>query len=272
MCDHIVRQQHEFTRMAVRIEDGLAEVRLNWTERDNAADWATATDLMEMSTLLAENPSVRVVLIVADGRFFCAGGDITMFHGLAGSALPPSLRRMIDQYHLAIQRLSELDAPIVAAVQGAAAGGGLGLVCVADIVLAADDAVFTMSSARIGLPADGGTSWFLPRLVGMRRAQEMMLLSKRLSAPEALEWGLVTRVVPSDDLQREALTIAETIRDGPTLAYGHLRRLLRDAEHRSLPEQLCAEREAVVSAAGTEDAAEGIAAFTQRRRPLFRGR
>lgn len=257
--------------MAVSIEDGLAEVRLNWVENDNAADWATATDLMEMSTLLAEDPSVRVVLIVADGRFFCAGGDINMFHGMSGPALPTSLRRMIDQYHLGIQRLSDLNAPIVAAVQGAAAGGGLGLVCVADIVLAADDAIFTMSSARIGLPADGGTSWFLPRLVGMRRAQEMMLLSKRLSAQEALEWGLVTRVVPPEQLQSEARSIAESLRHGPTLAYGQFRRLLRDAEQRSLSEQLCSERDAVVAAAQGRDAAEGIAAFVEHRRPQFRG-
>lgn len=271
MTGQQIRTQHQFRRLTVTVDDGLAEVRLNWPERDNAADWATATDLLEMSTLLAEDPSVRVVLLAANGRFFCAGGDITMFHGLAGPALPSSLRRMIDEYHLAIQRLSELNAPIVAAVQGAAAGGGLGLVCAADIVVAANDAFFTMSSARIGLPADGGSSWYLPRVVGLRRAQEMMLLGRRLSAAEALEWGLVTRVVPADDLDREGRAIAEKLRDGATVAFGEIRRLLRDAMHNSLPEQLCAERDSVVLAAASRDAAEGIEAFTQRRRPDFHG-
>jgi 2-(1,2-epoxy-1,2-dihydrophenyl)acetyl-CoA isomerase len=272
MRNPYAQKAHEFTRMTVTVSEGLAEVRLDWPERDNAADWATATDLLEMSTLLAEDPTVRVVLLAANGRFFSAGGDISMFHGLAGPGLPASLRRMIDQYHLAIQRLSELDAPIVAAVQGAAAGGGLGLVCAADIVIAAEDAMFTMSSTRIGLPADGGTSWYLPRVVGMRRAQEMMLLSSRITATEARDWGLVTRVVPADDLDREARSIAESLRDGPTVAYGEVRRLLRDSMHNSLPEQLCAERDAVVVAAASQDAGEGIAAFTQRRRPAFQGR
>lgn len=271
MTNPYARKAHEFTRMTVTVRDGLAEVRLDWPERDNAADWSTATDLLEMATLLAEDPSVRVVLLAANGRFFSAGGDISMFHGLAGAALPASLRRMIDQYHLAIERLSELNAPIVAAVQGAAAGGGLGLVCAADIVVAADDAMFTMSSTRIGLPADGGTSWYLPRVVGLRRAQEMMLLSRRLTADQALDWGLVTRVVPAADLDKEARSIAERLRDGPTIAYGEVRRLLRDSEHNSLSQQLGAERDAVVLAAASRDAAEGIAAFTERRRPAFGG-
>jgi 2-(1,2-epoxy-1,2-dihydrophenyl)acetyl-CoA isomerase len=272
MTDPRTRKQHKFRRMTVTVSEGLAEVRLNWPERDNAADWATATDLLEMSTLLAEDSTLRVVLLGANGRFFTAGGDITMFHGLAGPALPASLRRMVDQYHLAIQRLSELNAPIVAAVRGAAAGGGLGLVCAADIVVAADDAMFTMSSSRIGLAADGGTSWYLPRVVGLRRAQEMMLLSRRVSASEALEWGLVTRVVPGDELEREARVIAESLRNGATVAYGEIRRLLRDSMHNSLAEQLCAERDGVVLTASTHDAAEGIEAFTEHRRPVFRGR
>jgi 2-(1,2-epoxy-1,2-dihydrophenyl)acetyl-CoA isomerase len=264
--------KHEFTRLTVTVADGLAEVRLNRPEAGNTADWATARDLLELSTLLAEDKSVRVVLLGANGRFFTAGGDINMFHGLAGPALPNSLRRMIDEYHLAIERLAALPVPIVAAVRGAAAGGGLGLVCVADIVVAADDALFAFGATGIGLSADGGTSWYLPRIVGMRRAQEMMLLNRRLSALEALDWGLVTRVVPSDELEVQARAIAESLRSGATVAYGEIRRLLRDSMHSTLAEQLSAERDSIVRAAATEDAAEGIAAFTERRRPNFGGR
>jgi 2-(1,2-epoxy-1,2-dihydrophenyl)acetyl-CoA isomerase len=121
--------RYEFTRLTVAVTDGLAEVRLNRPERGNAADWATARDLLELSTLLTQDTSVRVVLLGANGPSFTVGGDINMFHSLAGPALPNSLRRVIDSYHLAIERLADLPVPIVAAVRGAAAGGGLGLVC-----------------------------------------------------------------------------------------------------------------------------------------------
>ena len=141
----------------------------------------------------------------------------------------------------------------------------------AGLIATVSAAVFTMSSARIGLPADGGSSWYLPRVIGLRRAQEMMLLGRRLSAAEALDWGLATRVVPPDDLDHEARAIAEKLRDGASMAFGEIRRLLRDSMHNSLPEQLCAERDSVVLAAASRDAAEGIEAFTQRRRPDFHG-
>lgn len=263
---------HEFTRLTLTVTDGLAEVRLNRPERGNAADRATARDLLELSTLLTQNKSVRVVLLGANGPSFTAGGDINMFRGLAGPALPNSLCRMIDDYHLAIERFADLPIPIVAAVRGAAAGGGLGLVCAADIVIAAEDALFAMGSSAIGLSADGGTSWYLPRLVGMRRAQELLLLNRRLSASEALDWCLVTRVVPTDEVEVQARTVAASLLQGATAAYGEIRGLLRDSMHSTLREQLSAERESVVRTAWTEDATEGIAAFTQHRRPVYQGR
>jgi 2-(1,2-epoxy-1,2-dihydrophenyl)acetyl-CoA isomerase len=269
---HGAPSEHEFTRLTLTVTGGLAEVRLNRPERGNAADWATARDLLELSTLLAQNKSVRVVLLGANGPSFTAGGDINMFRDLAGPALPNGLRRMIDSYHLAVERFADLPVPIVAAVRGAAAGGGLGLVCAADIVIAAEDALFAMGSSAIGLSADGGASWYLPRLVGMRRAQELLLLNRRLSASEALDWGLVTRVVPTEEVDIQARAVAESLLQGATVAYGEIRGLLRDSMNSTLREQLSAERESVVRTAWTEDATEGIAAFTQHRRPIYQGR
>jgi 2-(1,2-epoxy-1,2-dihydrophenyl)acetyl-CoA isomerase len=200
---------------------------------------------------------------------FSVGGDLELLGGVAPAELPSVLRRMIDDYHRAIERLTELDAPVVVAVRGAAAGGGLGLVCAADIALAAEDAVFALGYARLGLTADGGTSWYLPRLLGLRRAQEMFLLNRRLTAAEAVEWGLVSRVVAAGELEAEACRVAEELAGGPTRALGDMRRLLRASFETGLRERLAVEREVMVAAAAHPDACEGLAAFTGHRRARF---
>jgi 2-(1,2-epoxy-1,2-dihydrophenyl)acetyl-CoA isomerase len=261
-----------FSTLRLRVAEGVATVTLDRPEHGNAIDEDMARDLEELATRLAEDPSVRVVVLGGNGPMFTAGGDIELFSTTPAAELPATLRRMIDDYHLALERLTELDAPIVAAVQGAAAGGGLGLVCAADVVVAAEGAVFALGYARLGLTADGGASWFLPRLVGMRRAQEMFLLNRRLTAAEALEWGIVSRVVPASEVDAEAQRIATEIAAGPTAAFGGMRRLLRQSLETGLRDQLAAEKTAIVQASATEDAREGIAAFGERRRPRFTGR
>ncbi|MDN5914021.1 MAG: enoyl-CoA hydratase-related protein [Pseudonocardia sp.] len=261
-----------FTTLTLRVTDGVADVRLNRPEHGNAIDVAMARDLREAATRIAEDSSVRVVLLRGNGPMLTTGGDIDLFSGLEDAELPPLLRRMIDDYHQALERLAEIDAPLVVGVRGAAAGGGLGLVCTADYAIAATDAVFAVGYGRIGLTADGGTTWYLPRLVGMRRAQEMFLLNRRLTADEACQWGLVNRVVPADDVDAEAETVAAGLAAGPTRAFGGMRRLLRRSYETPLGDQLHAERNAIVDVAATGDAAEGITAFAERRRPRFTGR
>jgi len=215
---------------------------------------------------------VRAVLIAGNGPNFTVGGDLGLFAGTAHEQLPNRLRRMIDSYHLAIERLTSIDAPVVAAVRGGAGGGGLGLLHVADIVVAADDAGFALGYGALGLPADGGNTWFLPRMVGMRRAQELFLLNRRLTAQEALDFGLVSRLAPSDSVESEANALAATLAAGPTRAYGAVRRMLRQSFETGLSDQLEAEKESIISTSSTEDAKEGIAAFVAKRRPQFRGR
>ena len=251
--------------------DGVATLRLNRPNHGNAINPDMAADLAEAATQIAENAHVRAVLIAANGPNFTVGGDLTVFAGTGRDQLPNQLRRMIDGFHLAIERLTTIDAPIVAAVRGGAAGGGLGLLYAADIAVAADDARFAIGYGALGLTADGGNTWFLPRMVGMRRAQELFLLNRRLTAQEAVEFGLVSRLAPSDAVETEAAALAAKLAAGPTRAYGAVRRMLRQSFETGLSDQLDAEKESLVVASGTSDAQEGIAAFVAKRRPQFRG-
>jgi 2-(1,2-epoxy-1,2-dihydrophenyl)acetyl-CoA isomerase len=253
------------------IAEGIATLRLNRPEQGNAINEEMAADLEEVATRIAERTEVRAVLIVGNGPNFTVGGDVNLFAGTAPENLPARLRRMIDRYHLAIERLTGIDAPVVAAVRGAAAGGGLGLLYSSDIVVAAQDARFALGYGALGLTADGGNTWFLPRMIGMRRAQELFLLNRRLTAEEALEFGLVSRLVPGDAVESEALAIARKLAAGPTRAYGAMRRMLRQSFETGLGDQLHAEKESIVLASRSDDAREGIAAFASRRRPHFRG-
>ncbi len=253
------------------VADSVATLRLNRPDQGNAINPDMADDLAEAATLIAENADVRAVLILANGPNFTVGGDLGVFVGTAREQLPNQLRRMIDSYHLAIERLTSIDAPVVAAVRGGAGGGGLGLLYSADIVIAADDARFALGYGALGLTADGGNTWFLPRMVGMRQAQQLFLLNRRLSATEALDLGLVSRLVSSDAVDAEASSIAATLAAGPTRAYGAVRRMLRQSLETGLSDQLEAEKESIVAASRSDDAVEGIAAFMAKRRPKFRG-
>jgi 2-(1,2-epoxy-1,2-dihydrophenyl)acetyl-CoA isomerase len=252
-------------------EGGVATLRLNRPDKGNAIDENMAADIAEAATQIAERSDIRAVLIAGNGPNFTVGGDLGLFAGTAREQLPNRLRRMIDSYHLAIERLTSIDAPVVAAVRGGAGGGGLGLLYAADIVVAADDARFALGYGALGLTADGGNTWFLPRVVGMRRAQELFLLNRRLTAQEALEFGLVSRLAPSDGVESEAVAIAAKLAAGPTRAFGAVRRMLKQSFETGLSDQLDAEKESIVAASGTDDAREGIAAFIDKRRPKFRG-
>jgi 2-(1,2-epoxy-1,2-dihydrophenyl)acetyl-CoA isomerase len=218
--------------------DGVATLRLNRPAQGNAIDPDMAADLAEAATQISENADVRAVLIAGSGANFTVGGDLGVFAGTGREQLPNRLRRMIDSYHLAIERLTSIDAPVVAAVRGGAGGGGLGLLYAADIVVAADDARFALGYGALGLTADGGNTWFLPRMIGMRQAQQLFLLNRRLTAQEALAFGLVTHLAPSDAVDKEAAVLAATLAAGPTRAFGAMRRMLRQSFETGLSDQL----------------------------------
>jgi 2-(1,2-epoxy-1,2-dihydrophenyl)acetyl-CoA isomerase len=257
-------------RVELVVDDGLAALTLTRPEGLNAIDprWTAA---FSDAVASCARPEVRAVLISAQGPSFTVGGDLHHFAARA-TDLSVALSEMIPAYHEALGQLAGLDCPVVCAVQGAAAGGGLGLTFCADLVLAASDARFVCGFALLGMSGDGCGSWFLPRLVGLRRAQEMMFGNRQLSASEALEWGLVTRVVAPDELQATALTLARELADGPTVAFAHMRRLLRESWGATLEEQLVRESDAMLVTGDTDDAREGVEAFVARRTPRFDGR
>jgi 2-(1,2-epoxy-1,2-dihydrophenyl)acetyl-CoA isomerase len=255
-------------RVSLEVTAGIAHMRLARPDKRNAIDREMALALAETVARIESTDGVRSVLIAADGPTFTVGGDLE-YIGSRIDVLANELDAMIRPYHVALAGLGALPLPVVCAVQGGAAGGGLGLLWCADYVLAADDLKIATGFPRLGLSGDGGSSWALPRLVGLRRARQLLLEGRTLGAGEALEWGIVDRVVPVDRLQPEAEAVAARLAAGPTTAIGHVKRLLRGAEGSGWSEQLDAERAAMVDCGRTADAREGIVAFNERRAPEF---
>jgi 2-(1,2-epoxy-1,2-dihydrophenyl)acetyl-CoA isomerase len=256
------------TTVALDVSDGIARLTLDRPDARNTISLEVARDLHHATEELAANESVRAVLLSGRGDTFCAGGDLKSFH--AAKDMASHIHEVTSYLHPAIENLDHLHAPIVAAVRGAAAGAGLGLACVADIVLASTTARFVSAYTKIGLTPDGSTSWWLPRLVGLRRALELTLTNRVLDAEEASVWGLVTRVVDDEQLDKEAETLVAELASGPTGAFAGARRLIRDSLQRDdIAAQLTAEQDVIVDAAETDDAREGISAFLEKRAPRF---
>jgi 2-(1,2-epoxy-1,2-dihydrophenyl)acetyl-CoA isomerase len=260
-----------FETIRLDLDGGIARLTLARPEAANTINLLLAQELLEATAVLHDQPSVRVVLLRGEGRLFCGGGDLKEFAEL-GDGVPAHLRAVTTALHAAIIRLARLPAPVVAAVHGSAAGAGFSLACAADIVVAADSARFLLAYAAVGLTPDGSATFFLPRLVGLRRAQELVLLNRTLTAAEALAWGLVTEVVPEAELDRRVDELAVRLAAGPTLALGAAKRLLWSSFDTSLETQLERETEALSAAAATEDGREGVAAFVAKRPPRFTGR
>lgn len=258
--------------MAVRAEvtDGVGRLVLDRPDQGNAIDLTLARELAEVTAAWSVDPAVRCVLLTGAGRTFCVGGDLKSFS--AQPDLPTHLVEVTDPFHAAISRLARMDAPVVAAVQGSAAGGGLSLALAADLVLAGASSRFVVAYTAIGLTPDGSGSWTLPRLVGLRRALDLTLTNRPLTADEALAEGLVTRVVPDEELAAEAERLARALAEGPTGALGAAKRLLRESSGHGLEAQLALEAGALAAAAATDDARDGIAAFLAKRPPRFTGR
>ncbi len=250
--------------------NNVAHITLNRPEAANALNEEIVEDLMNAILQCDEDPTIRAVLISGAGDRFCAGGDLKSFSN-AGPRLPSMLKKMTLYLHAAISRLTRINSPVIAAVQGAAAGAGMGIVCAADIVIAAETARFMMAYTQVGLTPDGSSTYFLPRIVGHKRALELTLTNRILTAKEALEWGIVTRVVPDADLLIQAGGLAAELAAGPTIAFGSSKRLLHQSWTETLETQMEHESQAIARMARSKDAGEGIAAFLEKRPPKFAG-
>jgi enoyl-CoA hydratase/carnithine racemase len=252
-------------------EAGIARLRLNRPAAGNALDMAMAEALEAATGTLEATGGLRAVLISAAGRSFTVGGDLQFLNAHLDD-LPDQVQALLAHYHTTLPRLAALPVPVVAAAQGAAAGGGLGLLWIADVVVAADDLRIVTAFDKLGLSGDGGSSWYLPRLLGLRRARQLLMGGRALGAEEALEWGLVDQVVPRTEL--EAAAEAEVARwaAGPTHAYGRMKRLLQQSSVTDYATHLQAERAAMAECAARADVREGVTAFLERRRPVFPNR
>ena len=252
------------------VKDHVARITFNRPDAANALNMQMALDLMHASIQAGEDRAVRAVLITGAGKMFSGGGDLKSF-AAQGDALPGHLKETALYLHAAVSRFVRMDAPVIAAVNGAAGGAGLSLCLFADLVLAAESAKFTMAYTRAGLSPDGSSTYFLPRIVGVRRALELALTNRVLTAREAAEWGIVTRVVPDAELLAEADALARQLAAGATRALGTAKRLLHHSFSESLETQMELEAQAIADAARTRDAREGIAAFIAKRKPDFSG-
>jgi 2-(1,2-epoxy-1,2-dihydrophenyl)acetyl-CoA isomerase len=260
----------KFENLLFDLSDHVARITLNRPNAANGIDLALGRDLMQVAIRCDEDPDVRAVLLTGAGKMFCAGGDLKSFASF-GDDLPAALKELTVYLHAATSRLARMDAPLVVAVNGAAAGAGMSLAVAGDLVVAAASAKFTMAYTAAGLSPDGSSTYYLPRLIGLRRTQELMFTNRRLSADEALEWGLVNRVVPDEALLDEAGKLAAQLAQGPTRAHGTLKTLLDASFSGTLETQMELEARGIAAMAGTPDGKEGIQAFLEKRRPAFTG-
>jgi len=256
------------TPLTLVIERGVATVTLDNAATRNAIDQRSSGATIEAIGRIADDPSVRVVLIRANGPMFCPGASMAF---LAPEA--PGMAERVDALLMALNpalaKLRALDVVVVAAVHGAVAGGGLGYLNMADLVVAAQGTKFSLAYSRIGATPDLGASWYLPRLLGERKAIELLLLSDGFDADRAQSLGLVSFVFPDHEFEAETAQLVERLRAGAAGSFGAIKRLVRQAHHNTLAEHLDAERREIVTAAHGAEFAEGVRAFGARRAPIF---
>lgn len=252
------------------VEDGIARIRFNRPAALNAIDDALARGFFAACEAAAKRDDVRVVVMSGEGRAFMAGGDVRRMRE-AGANAAPLVDTILGYINPALLLLAALERPVLASLHGAVAGAGVGIALAADLAIAADDTQFNLAYARIGATPDAGATWQLPRIVGLRRALEMALLTEAYDAAESLRLGLVNKVVPRAVLEQETDALARRLASGPTSAYGRAKRLMSAAFDATLPQQLEAERETFKAATRTHDYQEGVAAFVEKRPPRFSG-
>jgi len=254
------------------VTDGVATICLNRPDQRNAINLRMGEESLVVARRIAADASVRAVLICGNGPALTVGGDIGYFLESPPAEFGNLFARMTTPFHEAFRVLSRIDAPIVTAAHGSVAGGGLGYVYAADIVLAAEGTQFVTAFAGIGLSGDGGGTWHLPRLIGPARAKRAYLENRPITADQALDWGMISEIVPAAELRQRAAALAASLAQGPTRAFGRMRTLLRDTWDNDLSQQLLAETEGIKATGDTVDAANAIASFAEKHTPQFEGR
>ena len=256
-------------RVLLDVRNGVAHLTLNNPGNGNAIDVPVASALREAMAVCEKDANVRAVVIVGAGKMFCSGGDLKTIRG-AGEGASSYVREILLHLHDALASIARISAPVIAGVHGSAAGAGFALAMACDFVVATKSSRFLMAYTAAGLTPDGSSSYFLPRLIGLRRALELTLRNRGLSADEARDWGLINEVVEDDALRARIAKLAAELADGPTQAFGGAKRLLRTSLENNLESQLAREAETLCKALEGEEAATGLSAFGEKKTPKFR--
>jgi 2-(1,2-epoxy-1,2-dihydrophenyl)acetyl-CoA isomerase len=259
------------------VTDGLATITINRPEAMNAMNVDAKVALRDAVQAAAADGAVRAVLLTAaGGKAFCVGQDLKEHVSLLAadreSGTGETMSTVREHYNPIVRALTGMAKPVVAGVNGVAAGAGLGFALAADYRVVADTARFTTSFAGVALTADSGVSWTLPRLIGQSRAADLLLFPRSFSAQEAFEWGIANRLVPADELAAEAASVARALADGPTVAYAALKESMAYGADRSLSEALDKEEELQAKAGASEDHAIAVQAFLAKEAPKYLGR
>lgn len=249
------------------VSNGVAEIRFNRPEQLNALETEIAEGFAAAVDRALAEPSVKVVVVSSEGRAFVAGGDLGHFRGRDDKGAASA--ELINPLHSALEKLAESPVISIGSVKGAVAGAGMSLALGLDLAIAAEDTIFSYAYSRVAASADCGASWSLPRLVGYRKALEIALLSGPIGADEALRLGLVNKVVPNSDLERETGRLADRLAAGPAISHGHIKQLMRNSLQNSYAEQLRVEAASFADCADTVEFSEAISAFFEKRRPNF---
>lgn len=255
------------------IGEGIATLTLDRPQALNALNDELIEALADATARAAADPAARVVILKSSGEHFMAGGDLKWFaeeiEGRAPAAIEAEMQARLARVHATTLNIRRMGKPVIAAVRGAAAGYGVSLMLACDFALASESAYFTLAYCHIALSPDGGATWVLPRLVGLKKATEIALLGDRFDAATAAALGLVNRAVPDETLDDECLALASRLKRGPALALARTKALLNQSFSTSLEEQLAAEQASFARCAAEPDFGEGLAAFAEKRKPRF---
>lgn len=260
----------DYAEIQVDRDGSVTHVQIDTSARFNSLTRDSLGELLEVVTTAAEDDDVRCLTLTGAGEVFCSGANLAAFDGDESDG--PVLRQMASELHDVIVQLHQAETPVVTAVNGVAAGAGFSFAIMGDVVLVSDGARLEYAYPRIGLTGDGGSTFYLPRLVGLRKAREIVLLDEPISPEEAVDLGLATEVVPADELDGRLAEMGERLAAKPTKAVGATKRLLTESFARSIEEQLSAETEQISLATDTEDYQRGIAAFGSDEGAEFVGR
>lgn len=261
----------EYDSLTIERDGGVAKIVLDDEAGRNAVTLDSADELIDAVVSLGEDPDARCIVLTHAGQFFGTGADLTQFDGHDAEGDATKIRQLAGRIHEAVIQFHQTETPVVGGIDGIAAGAGFSLALVPDLLVLSEESRIEFAYPRIGLTGDGGSTFFLPRLVGLRKAKEIALLDEPIGAEEAVEMGLANEAVPSGEFEDRLEELASDLATGPTFALGSATRLMTESFDRSLESQLAEETDTIATATRTGDFGKGLDAFFGDGEPEFTG-